>query len=54
MFMYVGRVQLSCGLLPTLFLNLAIKTIAVKKGKISDSLIGKINFVIRKVIQNYI
>ena len=55
MFLHVGRVKNSCGLLPTrFFLNLPIKTITVKNGEISDSLIGKINYVIRKVIKNYI
>ena len=57
-FLYVGRVQIPCGLLPTrFFLNLPIKTITAKKTKksaISDSLIGKINYGIRKVIKKYI
>ena len=38
-------VQISCG---------PIKSITVKKGEISDSLIGKINDVIRKVKKNHI
>ena len=51
-FLYVGRVQISCGLLPTrFFLNLPIKTITVKKDEISDSLIGKNNYVIRKDVK---
>ena len=29
-----------------------MKTIAVKKGEISNSLLGKISYVIRKVIQH--
>ena len=39
------------------FLNIPIKTTVlatVKKGEILDSLIGKINCVIRKVIKSYI
>ena len=56
-FLYVGRVQISCGLLPTRFLfkfPYIAKTINVKKGKISNSFIGKTTCVIGKAIKNYI
>ena len=54
-FLYVGRVQISCGLLPTRFcLNFPYKTIIVKKGEISDSFLAKTTCVIGKVIKNYI
>ena len=54
-FLYVGRVQISCGRLPTRFLfKFSYKTINVKKGKISNSFIGKTTCVIGKAIKNYI
>ena len=54
-FLYVGRVQISCGLLPTLFFfKFSYKTIIVKKGEISDSFLAKTTCVIRKVIKNCI
>ena len=35
-FLHVGRVQISCGLLPTrIFLKIPCKTIAVKRGRFS-------------------
>ena len=41
-FLCVGRAQISCGLLPKRFLfKFPHKTINVKKGKISNSFIGK-------------
>ena len=54
-FLYVGRVQISCELLPTrFFLKFRYKTIIVKKGEISDSFIGKNTYFIEKIIKNYI
>ena len=54
-FLYVGRVQISCGLLPTSFLfKFPYKTINVKKGKISNLFIGKTTCVLGKAIKNYI
>ena len=38
----------------TFFLTLPIKLSNIRKSEISDSLIGKINNVIRKVMENYI
>ena len=53
-FLYVGRVQISCGRLPTRFLfKFPYKTINVKKGKISNSFIGK-TYAIGKAIKNYL
>ena len=49
-----GRVQISCGRLPTRFLFKFPYTIIVKKGKISNSFIGKTTCVIGKAIKNYI
>ena len=43
--LHVGRVQITCGLLPTRFST-------VKKGEISDSFIGKIPYGIKKYIKN--
>ena len=54
-FLYVGRVQISCGRLPTrLLFKFPYKTINVKKRKISSSFIGKTTCVIEKAIKNYI
>ena len=54
-FLYVGRVQISCGHLPTRFLfKFPYKTINVKKGKISNSFIGKTTYAIGKAIKNYL
>ena len=54
-FLYIGHVKISCGLLPTrFFLKFYKNYCSKKKGEISGSLLGKINYVIRKVIQNYI
>ena len=55
-FLHVGRVEIACGLLPTLFLQYLYKTIIiiiVKKGKISGLFIGKIVYVIKNCIKNY-
>ena len=54
-FLYVGRVQISCGPLPTRFcLNFPIKLLLSKKGEISDSFLAKTTCVIGRVIKNYI
>ena len=51
-FLYVGCVQISCGLLPTRFcLNFPIKLLLSKKGEISDSFLAKTTCVIGKVIK---
>ena len=53
-FLYVGRVQISYGLLPTRFcLNFPIKLLLLKN-EISDSFLAKTTCVIGKVIKNYI
>ena len=47
-FLYVGRVQISCRLLPTRFCyNFPIKLLLSKNGEISDSFLAKTTCVIR-------
>ena len=46
--------KISCGLEPTLFPEFSNKTIIDKKVEILDLFHGKIIYVIKKVIKNYI
>ena len=53
--LYVGRVKISCGLLPTRFSsNFVLNSITVKKCEISDIFLIQVTCINRKLIKNYI
>jgi hypothetical protein len=54
-YLYVGRVKISCGLLPTRFSsNFVLNSIAVKKCEISNTFLTQMIYIIWKLAKNYI
>ena len=54
-FLYVRRVQITCGLLPTRFPTIfLLNSIIAPKREISDSIITLITYIIKKFTKNYI